>query len=135
MRSKNPFGYQLLLDLYNCKAGVCDDLKLAYNSLDDLVKIMGMKKISNPVVVRADEKKYPHLVGYSGWIPLIESHISIHAISCTGFITIDIYSCKEFDVDVAIKFVKQCFNPTKIEQKIIYRGKEYFNYSRKGKPI
>ena len=29
-----PFGYQLLLDLYDCKAGACDDLSLCYEFLE-----------------------------------------------------------------------------------------------------
>jgi len=31
------FGYQLLLDLYGCKKGVCDDLSLCYKFLDDMI--------------------------------------------------------------------------------------------------
>ena len=30
------FGYQLLLDLYGCKQGVCDDLALCYQFLDEI---------------------------------------------------------------------------------------------------
>jgi len=33
-QTDNAFGYELLLDLYDCKPGVCDDLALCYKFLD-----------------------------------------------------------------------------------------------------
>ena len=41
------FGYQLLLDLYGCKEGVCDDLSLCYQFLDKIVAELGMEKSAN----------------------------------------------------------------------------------------
>ena len=43
------FGYELLLDLYECKPGVCDDLTLCYNFLDEIdsasskIKVQGAR--------------------------------------------------------------------------------------------
>ena len=38
------FGIELLLDLYDCKEDVCDDLTHCYNFLDEVVGFLGMEK-------------------------------------------------------------------------------------------
>src|SRR3989304_10464434 len=60
----NPvFGYQLLLDLYDCKEGVCDDLQLCYNFLDEIVGHLGMEKQTPPNIFRSDEVRFPDKAG------------------------------------------------------------------------
>lgn len=121
----DPFGYHLIMDLYRCKKETCSDLDFARKFLINLVEFLGMQKISDPVVIRADEKKYPHLVGYSGWIPLIESGIQVHAISMTRFASIDVYSCKKFDPEKVKDFVVERFGCEKLSKHFITRGEEY----------
>lgn len=47
------FGFQLLLDLYNCRPGVCDDLTLCYKFLDEIVPALGMEKQAPPIFFAA----------------------------------------------------------------------------------
>ena len=42
-KQNQVFGYQLLLDLYGCKEGTCDDLSLCYQFLDDIVVFGGVR--------------------------------------------------------------------------------------------
>ena len=95
------FGYQLLLDLYGCKEGVCDDLSLCYQFLDEIVEELGMEKQAPPNIFRSDETRFPDKAGLSGWVPLIESSTVIHTLSPKNFMTIDIYCCKNFDLQKA----------------------------------
>jgi len=120
------FGYQLLLDLYDCKPGVCDDLTLNYQFLDEIVGYLGMEKQSPPSIFRSDEVRFPDKAGLSGWVPLIESSIVIHTLTPKNFITIDIYCCRYFDVAKAIEFCKKFFGPQKIDDQYIVRGVNYF---------
>ena len=88
MEKPQVFGYQLLLDLYGCKPGVCDDLSLCYQFLDDMVTELGMEKQAPPNIFRSDEKRFPDKAGLSGWAPLIESSIVIHTLTPKNFISI-----------------------------------------------
>ena len=120
------FGYQLLLDLYDCKPGVCDDLTLNYQFLDEIVGHLGMEKQSPPSIFRSDEVRFPDKAGLSGWVPLIESSIVIHTLTPKNFITIDIYCCRYFDVKKAIEFCRKFFGPKKVDDQYIVRGMDYF---------
>ncbi len=125
--AKSPaFGYQLLLDLYNCKQGACDDLALCYKFLDDIVGYLGMEKQSPPNIFRSDERLFPEKAGLSGWVPLIESSIVIHTLTVKNFISIDIYCCKYFDVEAAKEFCAKFFAPQKTDAQYMERGQDYF---------
>lgn len=120
------FGFQLLLDFYDCKPGVCNDLDLCYDFLDKVVDDLGMKKQAPPDVFRSDNTLYPEKAGLSGWVPLIESSVVIHTLSKKNFISIDVYSCKCFDPQKAEKFCKKYFHPKRSEWQFVERGKDYY---------
>ncbi len=120
------FGYQLLLDLYGCKEGVCDDLGLCYQFLDEIVEKLGMEKQAPPNIFRSDEVRFPDKAGLSGWVPLIESSTVIHTLSPKNFISIDIYCCKNFDLQKAKEVCRQFFTPEKIDEQYIERGFDYY---------
>ncbi|MCA9408825.1 MAG: S-adenosylmethionine decarboxylase [Candidatus Omnitrophica bacterium] len=124
--NQQVFGYQLLLDLYDCKPGVCDDLGLCYQFLDDMVADLGMEKQTPPNIFRSDETRFPDKAGLSGWVPLIESSIVIHTLSLKNFITIDIYCCRCFDREKAKEVCRAFFSPQKIDEQYIERGCDYF---------
>ncbi len=121
------FGFQLLLDFYRCKTGVCDDLGLCYDFLDKIVDDLGMKKQAPPEVFRSNADLYPDKAGLSGWVPLIESSVVIHTLSKKNFISIDIYSCRYFDSLKAERFCKKYFHPKKSEHQYMERGLEYYS--------
>jgi S-adenosylmethionine decarboxylase len=122
-----PFGHLVTLDLYGCKDGVCDDLSLCYKFLEDLVEKLKMQKQSPPFIFKSDENKYPDKAGLSGWVPLIESGIQIHTLTPKNFISVDIYSCREFSTLNISDFVKKYFDSTEIEVNYIKRGVKYNN--------
>ncbi|HPB68326.1 MAG TPA: S-adenosylmethionine decarboxylase [Candidatus Omnitrophota bacterium] len=120
------FGHQLLLDLYNCEPGACDDLTLNYRFLDEMVEALGMEKQSPPSLFRSDAVRFPEKAGLSGWIPLIESSIVIHTLSVKNFISVDIYCCREFDAVFAEKFCRDYFKPQRLDAQYLRRGKDYY---------
>ena len=124
--SSKAFGYQLLLDLYDCREGVCDDLTLCYQFLDESVEALSMAKQSPPNIFRSDEKLFPDKAGLSGWVPLIESSIVIHTLSVTNFISVDVYCCRAFDVNVAKDLCRKFFGPGRIDEQYIERGQDYY---------
>jgi S-adenosylmethionine/arginine decarboxylase-like enzyme len=129
-----PFGWSLLLDLYDCEAGLGDkkeDLQICYDFLDKLPGLIGMKKQGPPILIVTDAKLYPDKAGLSGWVALVESGIQIHTLIPTRFITIDVYSCRKFDPDLVLYVAKMSFsikNDSNIEKKFLKRGANYFRY-------
>lgn len=123
------FGYSYYLDMYNCLPGVCDDLELHYRFLEELVERLGMDKMSAPVVIHAPRQGgtelYPDKAGVSGWVPLIQSGISIHSIEPTHFITLDVYSCKFFSASEVLSFAQQTFGCQSYEEHFRERGVSY----------
>jgi len=124
--ASKAFGFQLLLDLYDCKPGACDDLNLCYKFLDEIVGFLGMEKQAPPNIFFSDATRFPDKAGLSGWVPLIESSIVIHTLSVTNFISIDIYCCRSFDLEDAKKFCRKFFAPKKMEAQYLERGQNYY---------
>jgi S-adenosylmethionine decarboxylase len=98
-----------------------------------MVEFIGMKKQEPPSIFRTDRKSFPDKAGLSGWVPLADSSIVIHTLSKTNFISIDVYSCKEFNQKKVVSFTKKYFAPNKIEKRFILRGKRYFDFYKKRK--
>ncbi len=120
-----PFGYQLLLDLYQCKRGACDDLTLCYEFLEQIVQVLQVEAQSPPFLFRTDGKRFPDKAGLSGWVPLVESGVQIHTLASKGFISIDIYSCQRFDLGPLKAFVRGYFSPHRMDEQFLERGLNY----------
>lgn len=114
-------GTHLIIDAYGCKQNL-DNVKKIKNLLNDLVDMVGMKKLSNAKVVFYEAEK-PINSGVTGIILLNESHISIHTYSNRDEIYMDIFSCRPFDPDNVKKYLKDFFKIDKLKQKVIRRGK------------
>jgi len=125
-KNNQAFGYQLLLDLYDCREGVCDDLSLCYKYLDESVAALGMEKQAPPNIFRSDEVRFPDKAGLSGWGPLIESSVVIHTLSPKNFISIDVYCCRSFDPEKAKDMCREFFAPKSIDEQFIERGMDYY---------
>ena len=128
--NRKPFGYSYLLDMYNCKPGSADDLEICYRFLEKLVRILNMHPMGAPQVIHGPtnelgEEKYPDKWGYTGFIPLIESGITIHGLEEKHFITLDVYSCRHFNWLDVFNYASETFEFTNYEGQIIERGKHY----------
>jgi S-adenosylmethionine decarboxylase len=125
-KKRTPFGYELLLDLYGCKIGACDDLSLCYQFLDQVVEYLGMEKQAPPNIFFTDGKRFPDKAGLSGWAPLVESSVVIHTLSVKNYISIDVYCCREFDIEKAKSFCRRFFTPKRMDAQFILRGVDYY---------
>jgi len=125
-RQVEPFGYELLLDLYECKKGACDDLTLCYNFLEEIVRVLKVDPQSPPFIFRTDGKRFPDKAGLSGWVPLVESGVQIHTLTPKDFISIDVYSCRQFDREPLKAFVQRTFAPKRMDEQFLERGADYY---------
>lgn len=121
-----PFGYELLLDCYDCDTKNICSIDACATFLEQLVESIGMEQQSPPFIFQSP-KKYPEKAGLSGWVPLIESGIQIHTLTITNFVSLDIYCCRDLDIHFVKKKVKKFLNYSKVEMQYLERGKDYGN--------
>lgn len=123
---KNPhFGLHLTYDAYGCPIEFLSKKEVVRKALNIIPKILKMRKLHQPFVLRALGNNIKDPGGFSGFVIIAESHVSIHTFDKRGFVSADIYSCKDFDIKSAIGELNKLFNPKKIETNIVIRGKEY----------
>ena len=118
------FGQHLMVDGYGGNSKKMENMELIYNFLDTYPEKMEMTKIMPPYVFKYIGKK-PEDWGLSGVVLIAESHISIHTFPLKQYLSLDIFSCKTFDSDNAIRFIKDMFGLTKTETKLLNRGSEF----------
>ena len=122
---RNMFGPHLVLEAYGCPREKLADLGLLSKVLDDYPPRLDMTKIMPPYVFSYNDGTVPDDWGVSGVVLIAESHISIHTFPEKGFVTLDIFSCRDFDVDDAIDYFCEQFQPTSFEKELLMRGREF----------
>lgn len=122
------FGPHLLLDFYCNSEKLCAE-EYWKDLLKQLVKRVGMTKLTNPIVTRTDCSNVkwaePNVTGLSGFIVLAESHVSFHTFAEAGYVFLDIFSCKEFDTSAVIRFLHNELDITQIDIQLRERGKNF----------
>ncbi len=77
--------------------------------LDHVPDLMGMTKITQPVVLRYTGSK-PEDWGVSGYVMIAESHISMHTFPERRLVWADVFSCKDFDPEPVLEELKRRFS-------------------------
>jgi S-adenosylmethionine decarboxylase len=120
------FGTHLTLDGYGADPVVLSDMDQIFAALHDLPEILGMHKLTTPYVVRAYSNDKRDAGGYSGFVMIAESHISIHTFPGRSFVSIDVYTCQgDLDVKTATSYFQKIFGVRTWEQHVIKRGRQY----------
>jgi S-adenosylmethionine decarboxylase len=125
-QERRAFGRSLHADFYDVRDGVCDDLGFCYDLLDRLVtEELGVAKQAPPFIFRSPEAEFPDKAGISGWVPLIESGVSIHTLRAKRFVSLDVYTCGALDVARILEFLCAQLGTTRYEHHYLVRGVEY----------
>ncbi len=119
------FGPHLMVDGYEGNYETLASVEAITDFLDMLPKEIGMTKIMPPYVFKYDGGEKPEDWGVSGFVIIAESHISIHTFPEKGYFSIDIFSCKDFDMDRALQIIKDFFGTDKLEIRTTNRGTEF----------
>lgn len=103
-----------------------NDGALVRRSLTDLCQVLGMHALSDPHVVHAPDNQLKDPGGWSGFLIISESHLSIHTFPRRGFISADAYTCQNgIDVEIIRSFFIQTFDLDEVELNFIKRGLRY----------
>lgn len=116
------YGLHLILDGYGADSKRLTDVGLLYKTLNRLPEQIGMTKVGFPHIIQFSKKP---IAGISGFIFIVESHISVHTYSEQKFISVDVYSCKQFEPNTAIQYLKKVYGIKKIETQVLMRGKSF----------
>ncbi|MGH8471455.1 MAG: S-adenosylmethionine decarboxylase, partial [Gammaproteobacteria bacterium] len=87
---------------------------------EDLVESIGMVAYGEPILEHF-ATHLPEAAGYS-LVQLIEtSAVTGHFCDASGDVYLDVFSCKDFDPEVAIEAVERHFSPKSIARKALIR--------------
>ena len=114
----------LIIDGFGTNPRMLESEELIYQLLDDYPSQIGMTKVAPPQVFRYVGSK-PEDWGISGFVIIAESHISIHTFPERRYVNIDIFSCKDFDPEQAIRELKARFELPELKTCLLSRGLEY----------
>ncbi|MFH0929693.1 MAG: S-adenosylmethionine decarboxylase [Candidatus Moraniibacteriota bacterium] len=120
------FGVHLTLDGYGGNPEKLNDPELMSRILNELPDELGMDKLTKPVVKYAEPRHMKDSGGYSGFVMIVESHISIHTFPKKRYVSIDVYTCKdEMDKDMVEKYFRDVYELQEAEVQFFKRGLKF----------
>jgi S-adenosylmethionine/arginine decarboxylase-like enzyme len=114
------WGRHLILDCSSCERAAVRDAEAIRKFCDDLVSSIGMVAYGEPVLEHF-ATHLPEAAGYS-LVQLIEtSAVTGHFCDESGDAYLDVFSCKDFDPEIAIRVVQRHLRPVLIRRTDLYR--------------
>jgi S-adenosylmethionine decarboxylase len=110
----------LIIDGYSSDQKILRDGDFLRKWLENYPAEIGMTRISPPYVLRYVGPVLEDW-GISGFVFIAESHIGIHTFVERNYVNIDIFSCKDFDNQKAIKDFQEDFQLIKFRTCLIDR--------------
>lgn len=114
----------LTLDGYECSPEKLANLDRIYEFLDRCPDLISMTKIMPPYVFKY-QAHVPEDSGLSGFVLIAESHISVHTYPEKGYLSLDIFSCKDFNHHQAVAYATELFGIGRHELNLLNRGVEF----------
>ena len=114
----------LVIDGHGCDYRQVSDPDHVHRFLDTFPDTIHMTKITPPNVYTY-RGPTPEDWGLSGFVIIAESHISVHTFPDRDYINIDVFSCKEFDTELALNEVRRVFTMRELKSWTLERGLEH----------
>lgn len=113
------WGYHLALDCKSCNKEKISDKEFIASLVKDIIDTAEMVAFGNPQI----EYLLPGTAnaGYSVLQMITTSNITAHFIDESGDAYVDLFSCKEFDVQKVIGIVKQLLEPEDMRATLLHR--------------
>lgn len=120
------FGEHLTIDGYGGSYEKLNDRNLVFSCLAELPGQLGMHPLAEPCVYAAADNQLRDPGGWSGFVIIAESHISIHTFPKRRFVSIDAYTCKNgLDPSIIERYFQEAFSLEEMETNFIMRGMKY----------
>src|SRR3989338_7209563 len=117
------FGEHITIDGYGGSEERLNSEDAVFTALTELCDELRMRPLAKPQVVSAPDNHIKDPGGWSGFVIIAESHISIHTFPKRRFLSADVYTCKNgIDQEFVKDFFKKKFKLKEIESHFIKRG-------------
>jgi S-adenosylmethionine decarboxylase len=124
------FGEHVTIDGYGGNPSLLDSEELVRSCFTDLCRLLGMRPLIEPQVISAPDNGLKDPGGWSGFVIIAESHISIHTFPKRRFVSADVYTCQNgMDQRIVIDFFKNKFELSDVETHFVKRGINYPNHN------
>jgi deoxyhypusine synthase len=110
-----------MIDGSKCNTQKLADRNLIEQVLNDYPRAIGMTKIGGPYMFEYQAPD-PEYSGVSGLVVIAESHIAIHTFPELDYFTMDIFSCRNFDHELAIQYIKDALDVQEMDRILLQRG-------------
>lgn len=115
-----------MLDGYHGEFEKLNNKELVLKSLTELPELLGMHHLSEPEIYFAKSNELKDPGGWSGFVVIVESHISVHTFPARGFASIDAFTCLNGMDTVFIEdYFKKIFGFKNTETNFVKRGTKY----------
>lgn len=119
------YGKELILDIHNCDPTTFTR-KSIQNYFKELCVLINMERCKlcwwDYYGVPPEEQEIePHLKGTTAIQFISTSNITIHTLDLLQNVYVNIFSCKEFDADMAGKFTEEWFKGKVVNSHVIER--------------
>jgi len=120
------FGEHLMIDGYGGDRDLLNSEQAVLDFLTKLPEDLGMHTLTKGRVVNAPDNGLNDPGGWSGFVIIAESHISVHTFPRREFVSVDVYTCKPgLDTKEVERFLKESFKLKELETNFVIRGKKY----------
>lgn len=120
------FGEHITVDGYGGDPLQLNDRAHVLSSFGELLELLDMHALSEPYIIEAPDNHFKDPGGWSGYVVIAESHISIHTFPRRKFISADVYTCKNgMDQALITKYFQDKFSLEDVEVHFIQRGTRY----------
>ncbi len=119
------YGKELILDIHNCNPSTFTRTSIR-NFFKELCKLIDMKRCElywwdDYRVPSEEQQTEPHMKGTSAIQFISTSNITIHTLDILGNVYLNIFSCKEFNHDLVLKFSEEWFKGKTVNSQVIKR--------------
>lgn len=106
------WGYHLTLDCANCDRGLIKSEDNVRSFVKELLVRIDMQPIGD-THVEYTAGEFPDKAGLTAVQIIVTSTIVAHFIDSTGDLYLDVFSCKQFDLETVVDTVEEYFKPEK----------------------
>ncbi len=120
MPAETPWGWHLVLNLYQCEPDLIGSYEIIEQFVIDLCELIEMRRFGDPIIVNFGDD--PNVAGYSMFQLIETSNLAGHFANKSGAAYLDIFSCKKFDPQIATDFCIKTFKAKKAAGRFIARA-------------
>ena len=114
------WGYHLTLDCANCDRELIKSVDNVRDFVKELLVRIDMQPIGD-THVEYTAAEFPDKAGLTAVQIIVTSTIVAHFIDSTGDLYLDVFSCKQFDIETVMDTVNEYFKPAKMRPNYLTR--------------